>query len=285
MEGLLRPLVGLQFGHVSVGDYTGEGIDGAVEQETKLAEDTRLGKILGFKEGWDNSIRTGVAYDTRNYEPDPTSGILAQVFVLGSLRAMGSAFNYGQSTFGLTYYTPVIPAYDLIAVGITVYSMRFGDVPFYAMNRLALPKDEIKTGLGGFPTLRGYSTSRFVGMTTIGADAELRWSFAEFTLFNQHLKSALATFVDSGRVFDTTGGFSAQDWKASVGSACGWRGTSRPRSVLTLESAPRATCSLWLWDTRFEAPPAVRQGRRGGPVRGARVLVGIFSSGFGHGIS
>jgi len=218
LGGLLRPLVGIQFGHIGVTDYSGRTIDGAVEQETKLAEDHRLGKIGGFDGGWDNNVRFGLAYDSRDYEPDPTRGILAQAFVSGSLRAIGSESNYGQATFGLTAYTPIVPGYDrLVAVGNVTYSLRFGDLPFFAMNRLALPKDEARTGLGAFPTLRGYSSNRFVGSVTVGADAELRWSFAEFVLWGQQLKTAFASFVDTGRVFDSPGEFSAQDWKYSYG--------------------------------------------------------------------
>lgn len=218
MGGLLRPLVGLQFSRVGVTDYTGRTVDGAVQQETKLAEDDRLGRIRGFDGGWDNSVRLGLAYDSRDYEPDPTSGFLAQAFVSGALRALGSEFNYGQSTVGLTGYTPVLPGSDrLVAVGNVTYSVRFGDVPFYAMNRLPLPKDEVRTGLGAFPTLRGYSSNRFVGRVTMGADAELRWSFSEFVVLDQHLKTALATFVDTGRVFDSPGRFSPHHWKTSWG--------------------------------------------------------------------
>jgi surface antigen Omp85-like protein len=218
MGGLLRPLVGIQFGHIGVTDYTGRTIDGATQQETKLAEDNRLGKIRGFDGGWDNSLRVGATYDDRDYEPDPTRGLLAQAFVTGTFRSMGSEFNYGQATFGLTYYTPFIPGYDrLIAVGNATYAVRFGEVPFYAMNRLALPKSEVRTGLGAFPTLRGYSSNRFVGRTTLGADAELRWSFSEFVLWDQRLKTALASFVDSGRVFDSPGEFSTREWKYSWG--------------------------------------------------------------------
>jgi len=118
----------------------------------------------------------------------------------------------------VTGYTPVIPGYDrLIAVGNAVYSVRFGDVPFYAMNRLPLPRDEVRTGLGGFPTLRGYSSYRFVGDVTLGADAELRWNFSEFVVWDQRLKTALATFADTGRVFDSAGDFSTHDWKSSYG--------------------------------------------------------------------
>ncbi|HVE38243.1 MAG TPA: DUF5982 domain-containing protein [Planctomycetota bacterium] len=218
LGGLLRPLVGFQFGRMGVTDYSDRTIHGAIEQETKLAEDDRLGKIEGFDGGWDNSVRVGLAYDTRDYEPDPSSGILAQAFVSGAFRALGSEFNYGQATFGVTGYTPVIPGYDrLIAVGNAVYSVRFGDVPFYAMNRLPLPRDEVRTGLGGFPTLRGYSSYRFVGDVTLGADAELRWNFSEFVVWDQRLKTALATFADTGRVFDSAGDFSTHDWKSSYG--------------------------------------------------------------------
>ena len=216
--GLLRPLVGLQFGRVGVSDYTGHRDDGAVQQETKLAEDDRLDRILGFDGGWDNSVRIGLAFDNRDYEPDPTSGLLAQTFVSGSVRALGSEFDYGQATVGLTGYAPVVPGWrGLVVVGNATYSVRFGDVPFYAMNRLPLPKDEVKTGLGGFPTLRGYNTNRFVGRTTLGANAELRWSFSEFTVWDQHLKTALAVFGDTGRVFDRVDHFSAEDWRHSWG--------------------------------------------------------------------
>jgi len=218
LGGLLRPLVGIQFGRIGVTDYTGRTDDGAIVQETKLAEDNRLGKILGFDGGWDNSLRIGLAYDSRDYEPDPTRGLLAQALVSGAMRPLGSEFNYGQATIGLTGYTPFVPGYDrLVAVGNVLTAFRFGDVPFYAMNRLALPKDEVRTGLGGFPTLRGYNTNRFVGRTTVNADAELRWSFAEFTVFDQHLKTAAATFFDTGRVFDTNAGFSAERWKSCYG--------------------------------------------------------------------
>jgi outer membrane protein assembly factor BamA len=160
----------------------------------------------------------GIAYDSRDYEPDPTRGILAQAFVSGSLRAFGSEFDYGQATVGLSGFTPFIPGYDrLIAAGNATYSVRFGDVPFYALNRLPLPKDEVRTGLGAFPTLRGFSSNRFVGEVTLGANAELRWNFSEFVLWDQRLKTALATFAETGRVFDSAGTFSARDWKYSYG--------------------------------------------------------------------
>jgi hypothetical protein len=218
LGGRLRPLVGVQFMHLQIHDYTGETIDGAVMQETKLHEDNRLGRILGFDGGWDNNLRVGLAYDTRDYETDPTSGILAQALAMESLKAIGSEFDYTQATLGFSHFTSLFPEHaKLVFAGNYIYAMRFGDVPFYAQNRLAVPRDEIKTGLGGWKTLRGYHRNRFVGNVDALATWELRWSFADTELWKQHLRFMLAGFGDTGRVFDEVGRTTLHDWKFSYG--------------------------------------------------------------------
>jgi hemolysin activation/secretion protein len=77
--------------------------------------------------------------------------------------------------------------------------------------------DGDKLGLGGYATIRGYKQSRFVGNAMTWVNAELRWSFAETMLWDQHLRFMLAPFVDSGRVFDTVGDTSLRDWKTGGG--------------------------------------------------------------------
>ena len=57
--GWLRPLLGLQITHVDVRDYTGDTIDGAVMQPTRLFTDDQAGKITGFSGGWDNALKLG----------------------------------------------------------------------------------------------------------------------------------------------------------------------------------------------------------------------------------
>ena len=66
LGGRLRPLVGIQVNHFHFGDYTGAMIDGGVMQETRLHEDARLGRIQGVEGGWDDSLRIGLSYDTRD---------------------------------------------------------------------------------------------------------------------------------------------------------------------------------------------------------------------------
>ena len=106
LGGLLRPLVGFQVSHVDVRDYTGAVVDGAVNQETKLREDSRTGRIQGFDGGWLNLLRVGLTYDSRDYEPDPTSGVLGQVLFEGTTRWLGADSDFGHVTVGLQGYYP-----------------------------------------------------------------------------------------------------------------------------------------------------------------------------------
>jgi hypothetical protein len=218
MGGRLRPLVGVQISHLEITDYSGDNIDGAVMQETRLHQDARSGSIVGYGGGWDNNLRIGLSYDTRDYEPNPTSGILAQAMVTGSITGIGSEFNYGTAILSFSHFTSLIPSVTrLVFAGNYIFAERFGEVPFYAQNRLSVPFDELKTGLGGWKSLRGYHRNRFVGETTALGTWELRWGFAETEILKQHLGFMLATFADTGRPFDGLGKLTMNNWKYDAG--------------------------------------------------------------------
>jgi len=218
LGGLLRPLAGFQASYVDVRDYTGVEVDGAINQETKLKEDYRNGKILGFDGGWLNLLRVGLTYDSRDYEPDPTSGILAQALLEGAMRWLGAGSNFGHVTADLQGYHRLFPDLTrLVLAGNVVYSAHFGDTPFFALPSLATPGNERKEGLGGWRTLRGYYGNRFVGNVAMLGSAELRWGPLDFTVLNQHIRPILVPFVDIGRVFDDVDRFSLNDWKVTGG--------------------------------------------------------------------
>ena len=65
--------------------------------------------------------------------------------------------------------------------------------------------DSSRTRLGGFDSLRGFQTNRFVGNNVAVASAEVRWFFAKSTVWNQNLAYGATAFVDAGSVFDTIG--------------------------------------------------------------------------------
>ena len=218
LGGLLRPLVGLQVSHLQAVDYSGVEVKGAINQETLLHQDLREGRIRGFDGGWLNFLRLGLTYDSRDYEPDPTSGVLGQMLLEGTTRWVGASSDYGHMTLGWQGYHRVFPEITrLVVAANAAYSVHFGVVPFYAFPSMSVPVDERKEGLGGWQTLRGYHFDRFVGKVQMQGNLELRWSLSEFTVWNQHLRLMLVPFVDAGRVFDQMGRFSLKDWKVTGG--------------------------------------------------------------------
>jgi hypothetical protein len=199
----LRPQLGVQINHINVGDYTGYEFDGAIQQPTRLFLDNQAGKIIGFDGGWDNALKAGLTFDTRDFEPDPSAGVMLQAVSRISTHALGSSFNYEQLTLSARgFHNLLDDTGRLILAGKVSYVMNFGDVPFYSAPIIPYT-DGDAFGLGGFPTLRGFVTDRFVGKDAMFAGAELRWSFAEAMLGKQHLRFMLVPFVDAGRVYDS----------------------------------------------------------------------------------
>jgi hypothetical protein len=216
--GWLRPQLGLQINHVDVVDYTGQRIDGAIMQPTHLFTDHEAGKTIGFNGGFDNALKAGLTFDTRDFEPDPASGMMLQAIARVSSRALGSAFNYEQVNFSASGFHNLLgDPHRLILAGRVDYEMQFGDVPFYSAPNIPFTEGDVD-GLGGQPTLRGFVMNRFVGTTAAFANGELRWSFGETVFLRQHLRFMLVPFVDTGRVFNSIGDTTLEGWKIDGGA-------------------------------------------------------------------
>jgi len=215
--GWFRPQFGMQFSYIDVRDYTGDTIDGAVMQPTRLFTDQQAGNVIGFNGGWDNALKIGLTFDTRDFEPDPASGVMLQAVGRISSEIIGSSFDYQQLTFsGRAFHNLLGDRGRLILAGRLTYVMQFGDVPFYSASVIPFTDGDV-TGLGGFATLRGFSTDRFVADAAAYANGELRWSFADTVLWNQHLRFMLVPFVDTGRVFDSVDDTTFKNWKVDGG--------------------------------------------------------------------
>jgi hypothetical protein len=225
--GLVRPLVGFQVAHFWVQDYTGDTVQGiddggnqvdATQRTTKLNEDCQAGRILGCDGGFDNFVKLGITFDSRNFEPDPDDGIMAQVVGEFSPGFLSSSFSYVRITPSVAgFYSPFSEFTRLILAGRIVYSASFGDVPFYSQNTYGFTQED-RYGLGGFQTMRGFKQDRFIGKSGILVNLEPRWTFGSATVFDQHLRFSLVPFVDFGRVFDDAGAFTFDDWRWTAGA-------------------------------------------------------------------
>jgi hypothetical protein len=213
--GIVRPLVGVTFSHIDVEDYqTSEGLP------NKLFEDCHPASgepILGCDGGWDNFLKLGLTWDTLDFAPDPSAGVLAQIATEWSTRALGSDYDYGRVTLSFQGYRNLAadPARVILAARF-VYSMQFGNVPFFSEKQIAFNQGD-HSGLGGYRTLRGFDSDRFVGRNAAFGNLELRWSIAEWTAWRQNFRPMLVPFVDGGRVFDRFENTSLRDWRFAVG--------------------------------------------------------------------
>jgi outer membrane protein assembly factor BamA len=211
LGGIVRPLIGLRIWHTDVLDYTGQKVDAvnadgkkveAIELPTKLREDFDAGNVRGFDGGFDDFVKLGLSYDTRDFEPDPNEGVLGQITAELGTNLVGSDFDYQRLTTSIAAFHDLAPEGERVVLAArAVYSMQFGDVPFFSQDTLAFNTFDF-SGLGGGRTLRGFKRNRFVGDSAVLGDAEARWSLTEHVWGNQHFRPMLAVFFDTGRVYD-----------------------------------------------------------------------------------
>ncbi|MFH0977596.1 MAG: DUF5982 domain-containing protein [Spirochaetota bacterium] len=156
----------------------------------------------GYSGGWTNFARAGIAWDTRDFEPDPNRGAyIDYVFDLNS-KTTGSAYNFNRSTAGARMYVTLFRSF--VVTGRIAYTDANGDVPFYEMNSFSFFYNRFN-GLGGFRTLRGYQQDRFLGPTMTMGNIEIRYSFCKFSLSGQQFNIKAVGFADTGNVYDKAG--------------------------------------------------------------------------------
>jgi hypothetical protein len=222
LGGRLRGLYGVSVQHVTITRYDSPGAP------TKLGSDCAAGLASGCDGGWNNTLRAGISFDTRDFDPDPTSGVFVDSNGHWSAKGFGSSANYLRwTTAARAYVSPFPRLAEVVIAGRVLYSIQSARVPFFSMNTLAMaggtddPTDQ--AGLGGERTLRGFRQDRFVGLVAAAANVEIRWTFVRFPLLGQLFSLQIAPLVDAGRVFDRVG-LSFSDWKVAAGAGLrvGW---------------------------------------------------------------
>lgn len=201
-----------------------DDIKDAINNKTLLREEYEMGLINGYKGGWDNSLKIGIAYDTRDLEPNPRRGQYHDINLKLSNPAWGSDFNYYELTSAVRfYYSPIPQIADFIVAIRGVYSVKSGNIPFFTMDRITFSGRSIE-GLGGTNTLRGYLEPRFVAPVMNFYNFEMRYIFHHFHAWNQYFELMLVPFFDIGRVFNDVNNTTLKNYKYSYGAGfrIGW---------------------------------------------------------------
>ena len=225
LGGIVRALFGVGVSNTVIRQYTGtttdaDGATGTVqapEAPTRLALDCAAKRIVGCDGGWDNVLRLGLSLDTRDFEPDPNSGVYAELSTEYGLRGLGSDYAYARVMGSVRgFYSPLPRLADLVLAGRVLYEIQTHGTPFFSMSNLPFIDDN-HGGLGGFRSLRGFRDSRFVGPVIALTNYEVRWTFLRFKTLDQTFGLMVVPFLDIGRVFDNVATTSFKDWKRTQG--------------------------------------------------------------------
>lgn len=225
---VLRVWGGVEFSKNSIKRYDGsstqsrEPLTGikvpAIEDSSKITEDANSGKIIGINGGNLNYVRAGIAYDTRDYEPDPDRGWLIEYNVNKAERTIGSDFNYLRHFAQIkNFYQPFPKLFEEFVIAQRVALTKVeGNVPFFEY-RYLFSIDGPFGALGGQNTLRGYRQERFFGPVIGFYNIEFRYRVGSFSLWDQFFQLSIVPFYDVGRVWDKLKQVNALDYKHSRG--------------------------------------------------------------------
>lgn len=223
--GRVRPLVGAGISYNQIEDYTGETVNvgsserRAVMGATRLSEDCQAGLIEGCQGGWNNFLRLGLSFDTRDFEPDPNQGVFIDAALDVGTALLGSEYDWVRVMLTPRAYVSPLPALtDLVVAARATLQVQSQRTPFFAMNLLPFT-EEPRPGLGGLRTLRGYKQDRFVGPVMTLTNLELRWTFWRFDASGQNFGLIAVPFLDLGSVYDRVEELSLAGWKRDQGLA------------------------------------------------------------------
>ncbi len=151
--------------------------------------------------GFTSGIRLGMVYDSRDKEGAPTRGIWAEAHVTASPKFLSETPYY---RYSLTWrnYLPIVRKDVLTFAYRLNYEGTIGDsAPFYVLPYMTVmgEKNDLD-GMGGFFTCRGIMRTRVLGLDMATYNAELRWRFVKFPLFNQNIALGLSAFSDGSTV-------------------------------------------------------------------------------------
>ena len=227
LDGNLRVLGGLGLTDLVYTQYDFEEVQGAVDANgnpvsatngvTKLTEDYRSSltgenndfwsknNISGYDGGFLLKIKAGLIYDTRDFEPDPSSGSLIEYSLGYSPEWLGSDFNYVRNQFQAMKFIKIMkfmPNENILAGRFMMSSIQGSNVFFREVFDIWSASQGRLGVMGGEDALRGYKKFRFGGMIYGVANIELRSSLFDVTILQQHLAFSAVPFVDAGRVWD-----------------------------------------------------------------------------------
>ena len=151
--------------------------------------------------GSTSALRLGIMYDTRDFEASPSQGVWAEANVTLAPRFLGSTHSYYRYMLTFRHYIPMVKERLTFAYRLNYQGSVGNYLPFYILPVFSnIGKEYDRDGIGGYRTVRGIMRDRIQGLDVGFLNAELRWKFTRFHLWQQNVYLGLNTFLDGGVV-------------------------------------------------------------------------------------
>ena len=195
LKGRLRLLIGYEIAWLKLTPFAGHSL---------LQDDFNKGLIRGLGRNTVSFIQSGLIYDTRDLETDPSNGVFAELTNELSLKSLGSQFNFNKTFGHYNFYKKLFPKYckNFIFAGRIALGYTAGNSPFYEYQDQWTSEGSIE-GLGGGQTMRGFKQSRFLSKVMQFSNVELRYRFAQFKFLKQGFALSAVPFFDAGGVWNS----------------------------------------------------------------------------------
>ena len=246
-DGNWRLIMGYELQHLSYKTFENEPVT-AVDPSTGktrtvsngkslLQQDAQNNQIFGLNGGLLSIVQAGLIYDTRDFEPDPSKGIVAEFSDEVSAPVIGSAFLFNKVLMQFKHYQQILPEIfpkTVLATRVGYGTIMGDQAPFFEYQDQWSPDGSI-VALGGSQTLRGYKQNRFLGRTVAYANVELRHKLGELNLIGQNFSFGVVPFVDLGTIGDKI--FQVNILETKVATGVGLRIGWNLSTILTLDFA------------------------------------------------
>jgi len=156
--------------------------------------------------GHQQMIKTGIIYDTRDIEANPSKGLWTELLFVTAPSFLGNNENaFTKMVFIHRQYFSIIPKQLTFVYRLGYQGTIFGKAPFYSQSYMfsSFSSVTIVEGLGGAKSIRGVVRNRLVGDGIAWSNFEFRWKFLRKTIGNQNIYLALNPFLDAGKVVKT----------------------------------------------------------------------------------
>lgn len=242
-DGKLKVMAGYEIQRLDYNTFTGRkvsGVDPTTGEKVEvpngtsvLDQDAALGIAKGVNGGLVSILQQALIYDTRDFEPDPTSGVYLELANELSIPAIGSDFVFDKLFAQARFYKKLPFGQRTVFAGRVATGTIFGDdAPFFEYQDQWSP-DKSVNALGGSDSLRGYVANRFLARNVFFANAELRYRVGETKMFGQRFGLNVVPFLDLGTVRDNWFDFNLDRIKASYGT--GFRLAWNQSTIITAD--------------------------------------------------